>query len=111
MEAIGVFMSKYTWIILYVSALSILGGVTSYIRKTKDGTITRFSFSELVGDIVISFFIGVVTYLICKGLNVNDILTAGCIGISSHMGTRSIVFLEELIPKIVCKYFNVDCKK
>lgn len=106
METIWTFLSKYTWIIAYVSLLSLAGGVTSYIRKRKNGIIERFNLSEFIGDMVISGFVGVVTYLICKGAGLNELLTAGCIGIASHMGTRAITFIEELFPKIVDKYLK-----
>lgn len=107
MEFLGAILNKYMWVIAYVSILSIAGGVTSYIRKRKSGIINRFNLSEFIGDMVISGFVGVVTYLVCKGAGLNEFLTAAAIGITSHMGTRAFVFIEELIPKIVNTYFKV----
>jgi hypothetical protein len=91
------------WIILYVGFLSFLGGVTSYIRKKNNGTITGFSLSAFIGDMVIAGFVGVVTYLLCKGVGLNELLTAGLVGISSHMGTKAIVFVEQFVPKYLDK--------
>lgn len=108
MEVVAAFFSKYTWVIIYVSILSLAGGVTSYIRKRKAGLITKFNGLEFIGDMLISGFIGVLTYLVCKGVGLNEFLTAASIGVASHMGTRAIVFVEELLPKIIEKYFKVD---
>ncbi|WP_320034796.1 phage holin family protein [Halarcobacter sp.] len=108
MEVITAFFTKYMWVILYVSILSFAGGITSYIRKSKAGLIDRFSLSEFIGDMFIAAFVGVVTYLICKGVGLNELVTAGVIGITSHMGTKAIVFIEAFIPKVANKYFKIE---
>ncbi len=104
MEVIAAFFTKYMWIIIYVSILSFLGGITSYIRKKNNGTITGFSISAFIGDMFIAGFVGVVTYLLCKGVGLNELLTAGLVGITSHMGTKAIVFVEQFIPKYLDKF-------
>ena len=90
MEVVVAFFSKYTWVIIYVSILSLAGGITSYIRKRKAGLITKFYLNEFIGDMVISGFVGVVTYLICKGAGLNELLAAASIGIASHMGQEPL---------------------
>ncbi len=107
MEALSVFLSKNFFVILWISLLSVLGAITGYIRKIKEGTVERFRISELVGDITISFFLGVVTYFLCKGAGINEYLSAGLVGFVSHLGTRGIVMLEEFIPKIIKKWFGL----
>lgn len=107
MEAIALFFSKNFFVIMWVSILSLLGATTNYIRKIRAGKIERFSISELVGDIVISFFLGVITFLLCKGAGFDEYLTAGLVGLVSHMGTRGIVMLEDFIPKIVSKFLGL----
>lgn len=84
---------------LWVIALSVWGGIVHHIKKLKSGTVTRFSFSELIGDIVISGFIGVMTFYLCEYANFDELLTAFLVGISSHMGTRGLMVLEELASK------------
>lgn len=110
MEALSILFSKHFVAILWVTALSVLGAIASYIRKVKSGKIERFSISELIGDFVISFFLGVTTYLFCKGLELDEYLTAGLVGLVSHLGTRGLVMVEDLIPKAICKYLGIDCK-
>ncbi len=111
MEVIYLYSTKYMWVIVYVSFLSFAGGITSYMRQRKDGVITSFRLGGFLIHMTIAGFVGVITYLVCKGVGLNELLTAAAIGISSHMGTPAIVFIEELIQKIVCKYFKVDCKE
>lgn len=104
MEVITAFFTKYMWIILYVGFLSFLGGITSYIRRRNNGTITEFSLSAFIGDMVIAGFVGIVSYLLCKGVGLNEFLTAGLVGITSHMGTKAIVYVERFIPKYLDKF-------
>jgi len=85
----------YIWVLI----LSLWGGITHHIKKIKTGVIARFSFSELVGDLFISGFIGVMTFYLCEYAAMDKMLTAFLVGISSHMGTRGLMMLEEVAAK------------
>ncbi|MDD2885284.1 MAG: phage holin family protein [Dechloromonas sp.] len=82
----------YVWVIV----LSLWGGVSGYVRKMKLGLISRFSFVELIGEIVLSGFVGVVTFWLCEWSGINPLLSAALIGISSHMGSRAIFMMETI---------------
>lgn len=90
----------YVWILV----LSAFGGVANNIRKIKSGELKRFSFSELVGDLVISGFLGVITFFLCEYENLDHMLTAAIIGMSAHQGTRGIYFIE----KMLASRFKID---
>ncbi|MCK5295166.1 MAG: phage holin family protein [Arcobacteraceae bacterium] len=92
----------YFWVLL----LSIVGGTAHHIRKIKAGIIERFSFAEWFGDIFISAFVGYLTYCLCKYYEIPSELTAVFIGISSHLGTRAIILLEDIIYDKVKKNFK-----
>lgn len=81
-----------TW--LWVIILSAWGGIASYIRKVRCGIIARFSLVEIIGDIVISAFVGVVTFLLCDSAGIPQGLSAAIIGVSAHMGSRAIFAFE-----------------
>ena len=83
---------------LWVIALSLWAGIANNVRKIKAGAI-RFSIAELIGDIVISGFIGVVTYFLCQYYKIDGMFTAALVGISAHMGTRAIYGFELLVAK------------
>ena len=108
-EALATFISKNFLVILWVSALSTLGAIVGYIRKLKNGTVERFRISELVGEIVISFFLGITTYFLCRGSGLDEVLTYGIVGVVSHLGTKGLTMMENIIPKAICKYLKLDC--
>jgi len=85
--------------ILWVSGLSLLGGLAGYIKKVNSGLIKRFSIVELVGELFISGFVGIVTFLLCDAANLDVRVTAALVGISGHMGSRAIFLLEQFINK------------
>lgn len=89
----------YVW----VFAMAMLGGVAHNIKKIKNGTLKRFSFSELVGDLIISGFLGLITFFLCEYADIDRLLSAAFIGMSAHLGTRGIYFIEE----IVFHYFKI----
>ena len=59
----------------------------------------------------IAFFLAIITYLLCIGSGINEVLTAGLVGIVSHLGTKGLTMFEQFIPKIVCKYLNINCEE
>ena len=109
LEAITIFLSKNILTILWISALSTLGATVGYIKKIKAGTVERFRVSELIGEIVVSFFLAIITYFLCIGSGISEILTVGIVGVVSHLGTKGLTILETFIPKVVCKYLNLNC--
>ncbi len=111
LETLSIIINKHIIAFVWVASLSILGGLVGYVRKLKEGTYERFSITELVGDLVISFFIGITTYFICKSAGFDDWLIAGLVGITSHMGTRGLVLIERIIEQYIKKILKVDCKK
>jgi len=76
-------------------AIAVWGGIANNIRKLRDGTINRFSIAELIGDITISGFIGVITFYLCVAAELSEPMTAALVGISAHMGTRGLALLED----------------
>jgi len=87
----------YIWVII----LSLWGGITNNIRKLRDGTLKRFSLSELIGDLFISAFIGVLTFYLCEWANLDKLLSAVFIAITAHMGTKGIAIFESAVSKRV----------
>jgi len=90
----------YSWLTyLWVLLLSAWGGVASFINKVRSGTVRPFNVAELIGEITISGFVGVLTFWLCESAGFNELLTAVCIGVSSHMGTRGLFRLEQFVAK------------
>lgn len=83
----------YAWVL----ALAMWGGVVNFIRRVREGSAHRFSFSELFGELATSGFIGIITFWMCEWSQINSLLSAALIGISGHMGSRSIFELEKFL--------------
>lgn len=93
-----------TWV--WVVGISILGGTVRTLTQLKLGMTWQDLARRWAIDIVVSAFIGIVTFSLCEYANFDQMLTAAIVGISAHMGTRAIVLIEELgyswIKKINC---------
>ncbi len=85
----------YAWVI----GLSTWGGLVNYISKIKSGAIARFNITELIGDVTISGFTGVLTFWMCQAAGFNELTTAVFVGISGHMGARMIGKLESVMSR------------
>jgi LydA holin phage, holin superfamily III len=85
----------YVWVI----AMAALGGIAHYIKKINAGLNKSFSIAELAGEIVISGFVGLLTFFICDATAVDIRITAVFVGISGHMGSRAIYLIQLLIQK------------
>ena len=85
----------YAWVLL----LSTWGGVASFINKVRTGVVRPFNVAELVGEIAVSGFVGVLTFWLCQAAGFGELETAVCVGVSSHMGTRGLFRLEQFVSK------------
>lgn len=87
--------ATYAWVIL----LSIWGGVASFVNKVRNGVVRPFNVAELVGEIAVSGFVGLLTFWLCQDAGFSEALSAVCVGVSSHMGTRGLFRLEQFVSK------------
>lgn len=78
----------------FIFLLMILGGVASYIRRFRQNSKKKFSLAELLGECVISIFVGILAYMFCEYMNFDRYLTGGLVGLASHMGTRGLFIME-----------------
>lgn len=83
----------YLWMVFIAS----WGGAVNYISRLKRGVVTRFSFIELLGELVISGFSGVLTFWLCEAMSVDPLITAASVGIAGHAGGRTVYFLEQIM--------------
>ncbi|MEH6825643.1 MAG: phage holin family protein [Motiliproteus sp.] len=90
--------TDYGWITyLWVFAISAWGGLTSYIQKVKTGRVDKFFIMELIGEMCVSAFVGVVTFWLCELSEFPSLLTVALVAMSGHMGVRAIALIEDLI--------------
>lgn len=96
-DPFGYSVVTYVWVLL----LAIWGGVVHFIQRLKRGEAKAHNIVELIGEVVISAFVGVVTFYLCELSNFPQILTAALVAISGHMGTRALFVFERAIEKII----------
>lgn len=85
----------YGWVIF----LSGVGGAASFVRRVRNGEAKYSNIVELVGELVISSFCGLVTFFLCQSAKLDGALSAALIAISGHMGTRIIFVFESYLVK------------
>ncbi|WFP48516.1 phage holin family protein [Methylomonas sp. EFPC3] len=87
--------TSYTWVTYaWVMLLSTLGGVVSFNTKLRTGAARPFNIMELLGEILTSAFVGVLTFYLCEAAGVPQLVGAALVGISGHMGSRAIFRFE-----------------
>ena len=85
----------YAW----VFGLAMLGGAASFVRRVRSGQAKYSNIIELIGELVVSAFAGLVTFFLCRSAGFDEMLTAAFIAISGHMGTRIIFMFEAYLVK------------
>jgi len=92
------FLASYPWLTyVWVISISALGGLVRYLQQFKQGRSGAFSLWELLGEIVTSAFVGILAFWLCKASGLDDLLTAAFVGVSGHMGARTVLLLERYL--------------
>lgn len=78
----------------WVLILSVWGGVVNFMKKLRDGDTRLFKLTELIGEIATSGFVGVLTFMLCESTDIDRMMEAVLVGISGHMGAKTIRFFE-----------------
>ena len=60
-DPLGYSVVTYAWVLL----LSVWGGVVNFIQRLKRGEAKAHNIVELIGELVISAFVGIVTFYLC----------------------------------------------
>lgn len=79
--------------------MSVAGGVVSFIVRVKEGHSRLFNFVELFGEVFISGFVGLGSYMLILSLEQPVGLAVVAAGIGGHMGTRLLHFAEAWLVK------------
>lgn len=91
----GYALLTYAWVLI----LSTWGGLVNYLSKVRAGAIARFNITELIGDMFISGFTGLLTFWMCEAAGFNELTSAVFVGIAGHMGARLIGKFEAVMSR------------
>ncbi len=76
--------------------VAALGGAVNFFQKVKAGESRPFNFPELIGELVIAAFAGMLTYWLCQYAGLNQWLMAALVGMAGHGGSRALFVLEKM---------------
>ena len=80
--------------------LSTWGGVVNHITTLQSGR-KKFQLKELIFDLVVSTFAGLITFYFCHSAGISETMSAVLIAISGHMGRRAIAGFETVYRRII----------
>ena len=85
---------------LWMMLIAMAGGYVSFRRKIASGAARGVNITEFIGEMVTSAFVGLATFWVCRGFDVNPWLTAAGVAISGHMGARAIFMAEQKLTEV-----------
>jgi cytochrome bd-type quinol oxidase subunit 2 len=97
----GPFTLQNLWPTILMAGVAMLGGYVNFRQKMKAGKVRGWNFAELIGEMVVSAFVGILTFWVCRGFEVNEYLTAAAVAITGHLGARAIFMVEQAVEKKV----------
>ena len=80
--------------------LSTWGGTVNHITTLRNGR-KKFQLKELIFDLVVSTFAGLITFYFCRSAGISETMSAVLIAISGHMGTRAIAGFETIYRRVI----------
>lgn len=85
--------ATYAW----VTWLSWFGAASAYLARMRGKSMSEFSLFAFVCEIVVSSFVGLVTFYLCDWQGIDPRLGAVSIAISAHFSTRAIFLMRRQI--------------
>lgn len=90
----------------YILLLSLLGGLAGFIMRLNEATERqplKVLFLKLFGELFLSGFAGLVTFLLCREWGLSDNYVAVAVAISGHLGGNAINQLVKLYDGFITK--------
>ena len=92
---------------LWVFGVSAMGGFANFVKRVRAGLTRPFNLFELVGELVTSALAGIITFYLCEFAGIDQVLTAGLVGICGHMGSRAFMLFEQGLETWLRKVWGV----
>ncbi len=83
--------------------LASFGGIVKRVTEVEKHPDKKPSVSYYMAGSIISTFVGIVVYLLCKNFGVSQFLTAGLTALAGYMGTPVLDMLSEMAKKRLTK--------
>lgn len=93
--------SNYSITLAWISFVAALGGVVRVIREHKlESKTWKQVLWIFTSEMIVSCFVGVVTFSLCQAAGFNEHYTAALTSISGYMGGRSLSVLESIYKAV-----------
>lgn len=92
------FITTLPWVL----TLALIGGGARYIRRINNSAVPLPISKHLClgcGELFISGFAGLVTFLLCNDMQVSPNMTAVAVALSGHMGGNAIDLVTDFLQK------------
>lgn len=90
--------------------VAILGGIVAWIRKVRAGEYPAWSLGQLIGEMAISAFAGLLTFWGCEYFSFPQLLTASLAGISGLASSKFLSMAEAGAQKWLEKKIGLENK-
>lgn len=93
----------------YVLFLSLAGGLGAFIMRLNQATEPKplkVIFLKLLGELFLSGFAGLLTFLLCKEFGLSSNMTAVAVAISGHLGGNMIILISDYLKKFFKNKFG-----
>ncbi len=93
----------------YVLILSLAGGLGAFIMRLNQATKPqplKLIFLKLFGELFLSGFAGLLTFLLCKEFGLSPNMTAIAVAISGHLGGNMIILISDYLKKFFKNKFS-----
>lgn len=93
----------------YVIFLSLAGGLGAFIMRLNQSTEPKplhVIFVKLLGELFLSGFAGLITFLLCKEFGLSTNMTAVAVAISGHLGGNTIILISDYLKDFFNKKFG-----
>lgn len=90
----------------YVLILSLAGGLGAFIMRLNQAITPqplKLIFLKLFGELFLSGFAGLLTFLLCKEFGITPNMTAVAVAISGHWGGNMIILISDYLKKFFKK--------
>ena len=92
---------------LWVIGVAIAGSLVSRFQEWKEHKRKRIVIQELIGELIVSGFCGIITFFLCEFLEVPQLMTAVFCSVAGKMGNQSLDFFGLLFMKFFEKQLDV----
>ncbi len=90
--------------------VAIFGGVVAWVRKVRAGEYPAWSLGQLVGEITVSAFAGLLTFWGCEYIGLPQLVTASLAGISGLASSKFLSMAETGAQRWLEKKIGTETK-